>query len=117
MTLKNLEDFVISNEGQTETAFMAAPIVLVGYGIRAAEYAWDDYKNADLTGKVALLFLNEPRSDDQSFFIGKALTYYGGGAWPSLFTAASGACFVFSAVRVAPVPSCDLPLAALVSSP
>jgi len=68
MTLKNLEDFVISNEGQTETAFMAAPIVLVGYGIRAAEYAWDDYKNADLTGKVALLFLNEPRSDDQSFF-------------------------------------------------
>ena len=83
MTLKNLEDFVISNEGQTETAFMAAPIVLVGYGIRAPEYAWDDYKNADLTGKVALLFLNEPRSDDQRFFKGKALTYYGEGATSS----------------------------------
>lgn len=27
------------------------------------------------------MFLNEPRSDDQSFFKGKALTYYGGGAY------------------------------------
>ena len=54
--------------------------MFVGYGIRAPEYNWDDYKNADLTGKVALLFLNEPRSDDAKFFKGKALTYYGGGA-------------------------------------
>ena len=109
MTLENLEDFV-------NRVHRCAHRACVIWDPRP-EYNWDDYKNADLTGKVALLFLNEPRSDDQSFFIRKALTYYGGGAWPSLFTAASGACFVFSAVpRVAPVPSCEPPLAALVST-
>src|SRR5215469_8806716 len=36
----------------------------------------------------------------------------------AFFTAEWGACFVFSAVlRVAPVPSCELPFAALVSTP
>jgi Zn-dependent M28 family amino/carboxypeptidase len=75
--LKNLDDFVTSNESQTETADIDAPIVFVGYGITAPEYRWDDYKGADLRGKVALLFVNEPPSDDLKFFKGKALTYYG----------------------------------------
>ena len=39
----------------------------------------DDYKGYDLKGKVALLFVNEPTSDDPNFFKGKALTYYGRG--------------------------------------
>jgi Zn-dependent M28 family amino/carboxypeptidase len=91
MTLKNLEDFVTSNESRAETALIDAPIVFVGYGIRAPEYGWDDYKDADLTGKVALLFLNEPASDDPKFFKGKALTYYGGGAYKFEETARRGA--------------------------
>ena len=49
----------------------------MGYGITAPEYKWDDYKGVDLKGKVALLFVNEPTSDDPKFFTGKALTYYG----------------------------------------
>jgi len=77
VTLTNLEDFVTSNETQTETAYIDAPIVFVGYGIHAPEYDWDDYKGTDLKGKVALLFVNEPASDDPKFFKGKALTYYG----------------------------------------
>src|SRR5882762_5075044 len=77
MSLKNLEDFVTNNESQTETAYIDAPIVFVGYGINAPEYNWDDYKGIDLKGKVALLFVNEPASDDPKFFKGKALTYYG----------------------------------------
>ena len=75
--LKNLDDFVTNNESQAESADIDAPIVFVGYGIRAPEYNWDDYKNDDLHGKVALLFVNEPISDDPKFFKGKALTYYG----------------------------------------
>ena len=75
--LRNLEDFVTSNESQTETAYIDAPIVFVGYGINAPEYNWDDYKGIDLKGKAALLFVNEPQSDDPKFFKGKALTYYG----------------------------------------
>jgi len=74
---KNLTEFVTNNESQTETADIDAPIVFVGYGIKAPEYDWDDYKTVDLHGKVALLFVSEPSSDDPNFFKGKALTYYG----------------------------------------
>lgn len=75
--LKNLDDFATSNESQAEVADFTAPIVFVGFGIKAPEYNWDDYKGYDLRGKVALLFVNEPPSDDPTFFNGKALTYYG----------------------------------------
>jgi Zn-dependent M28 family amino/carboxypeptidase len=77
IALKNLDDFVTNNESQGETADIDAPIVFVGYGIIAPEYRWDDYKGVELKGKVALLFVNEPNSDDAKFFKGKALTYYG----------------------------------------
>jgi Zn-dependent M28 family amino/carboxypeptidase len=62
--------------GQT-AADLDAPIVFVGYGIHAPEYNWDDYAGVDLKGKVALVIVNEPPSDDEKFFKGKALTYYG----------------------------------------
>lgn len=75
--LKNLDDFVTNNESQTETADFDAPIVFVGFGIQAPEYKWDDYKGVDVKGKVVLLFVNEPPSDDPKFFGGKTLTYYG----------------------------------------
>lgn len=54
--------------GQT-TADIDAPIVFLGYGIHAPEYQWDDYagpdgKEIDLKGKIALVIVNEPPSDD-----------------------------------------------------
>src|ERR1700674_4022016 len=88
---KNLTDFVTNNESQTETADIDAPIVFVGYGIKAPEYGWDDYKDVDLHGKVALLFVNEPSSDDPDFFKGKALTYYGRWTYKFEETARRGA--------------------------
>lgn len=90
-TAKNLEDFVTNNESQTEIADIDAPIVFVGYGIKAPEYGWDDYKNVDLHGKVALVFVNEPSSDDPKFFKGKALTYYGRWTYKFEETARRGA--------------------------
>src|SRR5438270_8349407 len=91
LALKNLDDFVTNNESQTETADFDAPIVFVGYGITAPEYRWDDYKGVDLKGKVALLFVNEPISDDPKFFKGKALTYYGRWTYKYEETARHGA--------------------------
>src|SRR3989441_6777361 len=88
---KNLSDFVTNNESQTETADIDAPIVFVGYGIKAPEYDWDDYKNVDLHGKVALLVVNEPSSDDPDFFKGKAMTYYGRWTYKFEETARRGA--------------------------
>jgi Zn-dependent M28 family amino/carboxypeptidase len=62
--------------GQT-TAELDAPIVFVGYGIHAPEYHWDDYAGVDVKGKIALIIVNEPPSNDEKFFKGRALTYYG----------------------------------------
>lgn len=91
LSLRNLDDFVTSNESQTESADIDAPIVFVGYGITAPEYKWDDYKGYDLKGKVALLFVNEPASDDPNFFKGNALTYYGRWTYKYEETARRGA--------------------------
>jgi len=89
--LKNLDDYVTSNETQTESADIDAPIVFVGYGITSPENKWDDYKGYDLRGKVALLFVSEPESNDPNFFKGKALTYNGRWTYKFEETARRGA--------------------------
>jgi Zn-dependent M28 family amino/carboxypeptidase len=70
-------EIVSKDQTGQATADVDAPIVFVGYGIHAPEYHWDDYAGVDLKGKVALVIVNEPPSDDANFFKGKALTYYG----------------------------------------
>lgn len=37
-----------------------APLVFVGYGVTAPERDWDDYKDVDLHGKVAVMLVNDP---------------------------------------------------------
>jgi Zn-dependent M28 family amino/carboxypeptidase len=91
LQLTNLEDYVTQNEAQKEVSDLDAPIVFVGYGITAPEYQWDDYKGVDLKGKVALLFVNEPTSDDPKFFTGRALTFYGRWVYKYQETARRGA--------------------------
>lgn len=70
-------EIVSKDETGQESAEIDAPIAFVGYGIHAPEYKWDDYAGVDLKGKIALVIVNEPPSDDVNFFKGKALTYYG----------------------------------------
>jgi Zn-dependent M28 family amino/carboxypeptidase len=65
------------DESQQQTSDVDADMIFVGYGIEAPEYKWDDYKGADVKGKVLLMLVNEPPSEDPNFFKGKALTYYG----------------------------------------
>jgi Zn-dependent M28 family amino/carboxypeptidase len=77
LTLKYGTDFVTNNQTGGETADIDAPVVFVGYGINAPEYDWNDYKGVDVRGKVVLIIVNEPPSDRDAFFKGKALTYYG----------------------------------------
>ena len=75
--LKVLDQYVAYDQTQQSQSDVNAEIVYVGYGIEAPEYNWDDYKLADVKGKVLLMLVNEPSSDDAKFFKGKALTYYG----------------------------------------
>ncbi|HEY0785319.1 MAG TPA: M28 family peptidase [Acidobacteriaceae bacterium] len=70
-------DVVAKDERGEPTADIDAPIVFVGYGIVAPEYKWNDYAGVDVKGKVVLLIVNEPPSDDEAFFKGKTMTYYG----------------------------------------
>jgi Zn-dependent M28 family amino/carboxypeptidase len=75
--LKPLDEYVAYDQTQQPASNVDADIVFVGYGIEAPEYNWDDYKGVDVKGKVLLMLVNEPPSDDPKFFAGKALTYYG----------------------------------------
>src|SRR5690242_9404280 len=77
LRLRPLDDYVAYDQTQKPTDDIDAEIVYVGYGIEAPEYQWDDYKGADVRGKVLLMLVNEPPSSDASFFKGPALTYYG----------------------------------------
>ncbi len=65
--------------GERPEADIAATgdVVFVGYGIRAPEWQWDDYKGTDLHGKVLLMLVNDPGLVDSTVFLGKILTYYG----------------------------------------
>lgn len=74
--LKPLDDYVAYDETQQPMSDVDADIVYVGYGIEAPEYNWDDYKGADVKGKVLLMLVNEPTNDPR-IFKGPALTYYG----------------------------------------
>jgi Zn-dependent M28 family amino/carboxypeptidase len=60
-------------------------LVFVGYGVKAPEYGWDDYKDVDVKGKTIVMLINDPAVPDagdaskldDSMFRGKAMTYYG----------------------------------------
>ena len=60
-----------------------APLVFVGYGVKAPERNWDDFKGVDLKGKVAVVLINDPDFETPpghpttGRFEGKAMTYYG----------------------------------------
>jgi len=77
LALRLGEDYVTSNQTQTQDVDIDAPIVFVGYGIDAPEFHWNDYQGVDVKGKVMLVIVNEPPSKDPKYFNGEALTYYG----------------------------------------
>ena len=80
VALRWQDDFVGQSQTQTADTQFEADLVFVGHGITAPEFHWDDFKGVDVSGKVVVLFTNEPPSSDPKFFDGRALTYYG--RWP-----------------------------------
>src|SRR5437667_10808 len=69
--------FVAWGERPEADISASGEVVFVGYGIRAPEWQWDDYKGVDLHGKVLLMLVNDPGLVDSTVFLGKILTYYG----------------------------------------
>ena len=75
-TLEPSADYVAATKHVVDAvAVDGAEFVFVGYGARAPEYDWDDFGDADLSGKILLFLVNDPPLDD--IFGGPAMTYYG----------------------------------------
>jgi len=75
--LRLWDEFIATTGVQApEAALTDAELVFVGYGIQAPEYGWDDFKGADLKGKVLVMMNNDP-DWDPALFAGKKRLYYG----------------------------------------
>jgi Zn-dependent M28 family amino/carboxypeptidase len=84
MALRVPDDIYLSTVRETDRARIeGAPMVFVGYGVTAPERPWDDFKGADLQGKVAVFLVNDPDFEAPAGhpvtgrFGGQAMTYYG----------------------------------------
>ncbi|HLX06316.1 MAG TPA: M28 family peptidase [Thermoanaerobaculia bacterium] len=75
--LRRWDDYIATSGVQRERATVEnAELVFVGYGIQAPEYQWDDFKGADLKGKVLVMMNNDP-DWDPNLFAGTRRLYYG----------------------------------------
>jgi Zn-dependent M28 family amino/carboxypeptidase len=81
---KPAEDIYLSTIRPEDVAKIeSAPLVFVGYGVKATERGWDDFKGADLKGKVAVFLINDPDFAAQpgepaaGKFGDRTMTYYG----------------------------------------
>jgi Zn-dependent M28 family amino/carboxypeptidase len=53
-------------------------LVFAGYGVKAPERNWDDFKGQDMHGKIMVVLVNDPDFEGgEGDFGGKAMTYYG----------------------------------------
>jgi len=86
-----LDQSVVWTETQTEAVEVSSNLVFVGYGVYAPEIKWDDFKDVDVTGKILLMLVNDPPSEDPNVFGGPALTYYGRWTYKYWIAAAKGA--------------------------
>ena len=78
--LVNGQDITLQSlQPQDQITLDQAPLVFIGYGIDAPERGWDDYKQQDLRGKIAIVLINDAdfHAEQPGAFDGRAVTYYG----------------------------------------
>ena len=70
---------VFTSQQQAKIDLNDSQLVFVGYGVVAPEYGWDDYAGVDMTGKTAVILVNDPgyRQPEGELFKGLTMTYYG----------------------------------------
>lgn len=75
--------YVSTLQPKNVASINGAPMVFVGYGVDAPERNWNDFKDQDLKGKVAVFLVNDPDFAAQpgepvsGKFKGREMTYYG----------------------------------------
>ncbi|KRG57583.1 peptidase M20 [Stenotrophomonas koreensis] len=78
--LVNGQDITLQSlQPQAQITLDRLPLVFIGYGINAPERGWDDYKQQDLRGKIAIVLINDAdfHAGQPGAFDGRAVTYYG----------------------------------------
>ncbi|HET9511516.1 MAG TPA: M28 family metallopeptidase [Sphingomonas sp.] len=76
-------DVYLSTIRPDDRAVVDAPVVFVGYGVKAPERQWDDFKGIDLKGKVVVFLVNDPDFEAKpgeaaaGKFGDRTMTYYG----------------------------------------
>lgn len=75
--LQFLEE-VVGNYLREKAEFdFEAEAVFAGFGVRTPLWEWDDYKDADVRGRILVVRVNDPGSVHPDIFEGSTLTYYG----------------------------------------
>ena len=106
LELAQSEEFILTSGLQDAEASIAeAEVVFVGYGIQAPEHDWDDFKGADLSGKVLLMLNNDP-DWDPALFAGETRLYYGRWSYKYESAARQGA---VGAIVIHTTPSAGYP--------
>ena len=106
LTLDYSEQFIaVSGVQRTTSAIENAEVVFVGFGIDAPEYAWNDFKGQDLSGKILLILNNDPDWDPE-LFKGNTRLYYGRWSYKYETAARQGAA---GAIIIHTVPSAGYP--------
>ena len=74
------DDFVLLTRRVVDNILLEnSEMIFAGYGVIAPEYNWNDYDGLDVKGKTVVVLVNDPGffGDNDTFFKGKAMTYYG----------------------------------------
>lgn len=74
--LAPIDEFVVTSELAQDAVSLDEELLFVGYGVEAPEYDWDDFKGADVKGKVLVMLVNDP-DYEKTGFGSESLTYYG----------------------------------------
>jgi len=70
-------DLVFWSRHHRETVQVEAELVFVGYGITAPEHDWNDYKDFDITGQIAVILYGFPHVGERSRLGADGQNFYG----------------------------------------
>lgn len=80
------EHMVMAGVQQPDISVQDAEVVFVGYGIQAPEEDWDDFKCANLEGKILLMLNDDPDWEPELFGGARKLSY---GRWDYKYASAA----------------------------
>jgi Zn-dependent M28 family amino/carboxypeptidase len=78
-TARYPDDAVLWLESGADSVNVRGELVFAGYGTRAPEFQWDDFKGRDVRGRILLVLSSDPPAPPGQplIFDGAAMSYYG----------------------------------------